>query len=268
MIGNKTRDYRVELPAFNGPLDLLLHLIERQQLDITVISLAQVTEQYLEQIERLKEDRLEELVDFIVIGARLVLIKSRALLPKPPVLPGDEELEEDPAEALVRQLRIYRRFKEAAAWLAARDAAGLRTYLRVAPPPKLEARLDMSGVTLDTLRQAMEAVLARAETREESIQIIQPRMLTIEEQTTRLRERIRHGRSFDFREVLSARPDSVEIGVTLLAILELIKRQEVVAYQPYLFGPIRISPPVSPPLLATADAQQNENGNPYQEDGE
>lgn len=241
MIRTKTREYRVELPAFNGPLDLLLHLIERQQLDITVISLAQVTGQYLEQIEQLKEDRLEELVDFLVIGARLVLIKSRALLPQPPALPGNDEEEEDPAEALVRQLRIYRRFKEAAAWLNAREAAGLRTYLRVAPPPRLEARLDMSGITIDTLQAALRTALARTEAMEDSVRIVQPRMLTIDEQATRLREKLRGGRSIDFRDVLSSRPDPIEVGVTLLALLELVKRQEVIAYQPYPFGPIRIS---------------------------
>jgi segregation and condensation protein A len=241
MIGTKTRAYRVDLPAFSGPLDLLLHLIERQQLDITVISLAQVTGQYLAQIEQLKEDRLEELVDFLVIGARLVLIKSRALLPRPPLLPGDGEEEEDPAEALVRQLRVYRRFKQAAAWLATREAAGLRTYLRVAPPPRLEPRLDISGVTVETLLAALRAVLARAKAMEESVHVVQPRMLTIEEQTARLRESVCDGRTISFHELLSAHPDRIEVTVTLLALLELVKRQEAIAYQPYLFGPIRIS---------------------------
>jgi segregation and condensation protein A len=239
--GHRTRDYRVELPAFNGPLDLLLHLIERQQLDITAISLAQVAGQYLEQIERLKEDRLEELVDFLVIGARLVLIKSRALLPQPPAVPGAEEEEEDPAEALVRQLQIYRRFKQTAAWLAAREAAGLRSYLRVAPPPRLEPRLDLSGVTVAALQLALQSALARTVALEESVGIIRPRPVTIEEQTAQLRERVSSGRTFDFRDLLSGRPDTTEVSVTLLALLELVKRQEVTAYQAYLFGPIRIS---------------------------
>jgi segregation and condensation protein A len=241
MIGTRTRDYRVELPAFSGPLDLLLHLIERQQLDVTVISLAQVTEQYLAQIEQLKEERLEELVDFLVIGARLVLIKSRALLPQPPALPGEMAEEEDPAEALVRQLRVYRRFKQAAAWLATREAAGLRTYLRVAPPPRLESRLDTSGLSVDTLLRAMRGLLARAEMKEQSVHIVEPRLLTIEEQTARLRDKVRHNHTLDFRELLSPQPTQMEIGVTLLALLELVKRQEVVAYQPHLFGPIRIA---------------------------
>ncbi|MFO7681675.1 MAG: segregation/condensation protein A, partial [Chloroflexota bacterium] len=132
-----TTSYKIDLPAFAGPLDLLLHLIDRDEMDITAISLIQVTSQYLRQIEAMKEDRVEHLIDFLVIGARLSLIKSRALLPKIPALPGDEEDDEDLAEALIRQLREYKRFKQAAQWLGEREEAGLRTYLRVAPPPKL-----------------------------------------------------------------------------------------------------------------------------------
>ncbi|MCA9975764.1 MAG: segregation/condensation protein A, partial [Anaerolineales bacterium] len=74
-------NYQLDLPAFSGPLDLLLHLIERQELDITAVSLAKIAGQYLAQVEKLKEDRIDQLIDFLVIGARLALIKSRALLP-------------------------------------------------------------------------------------------------------------------------------------------------------------------------------------------
>jgi len=115
--------YQIDLPAFSGPLDLLLHLIDRQELDITAISLAHVTEQYLLQIERLKENRMEQLIDFLVVAARLVLIKSRALLPQTPVVIEGEE-EEDPAEALVRQLRQYKLFKQAAKWFGQREEQG------------------------------------------------------------------------------------------------------------------------------------------------
>ncbi len=117
-ITKQVRPYTIDLPAFAGPLDLLLHLIDREELDITAISLAKVTEQYLSQIEELKNNRMEQLIDFLVVGARLVLIKSRALLPQDVSLTGEDEEEEDPAEALIRQLRQYRRFKIAAAWLA------------------------------------------------------------------------------------------------------------------------------------------------------
>lgn len=235
------KKYQIELPAFAGPLDLLLHLIEREELDITAISLVQVTGQYLAQIEQMKAERLDELIDFLVIGARLALIKSRALLPQTPALPGDEE-EEDPATALVRQLREYKRFKAAAAWLGEREAQNWRTYLRVAPPPKVEGRLDMSGVTLESLTTAVLHALSRLETLEESVAIAQPRQITIEGQIARLRARLAQQQPFTFHEALSAKRTAVEIAVTLLALLELIKRQEATAVQTSLFGPIEILP--------------------------
>ncbi len=236
------KKYQIELPAFAGPLDLLLHLIEREELDITAISLVQVTGQYLAQIEQMKAERLDELIDFLVIGARLALIKSRALLPQTPPLPGDEEEEEDPAEALVRQLREYKRFKAAAAWLGGREAQNWRTYLRVAPPPKLEGRLDLSGVTVEGLTTAVLQALSRLENLEESVSIAQPRQITIEGQIGRLRARLAHKQPFTFYEALSAKRTRVEIAVTLLALLELIKRQEATAVQTTLFGPIEIHP--------------------------
>jgi segregation and condensation protein A len=233
------KQYQIDLPVFAGPLDLLLHLIDRQELDITAVSLVQVTEQYLAQIEQMKENRLEQLIDFLVVAARLVLIKSRALLPQSPVTIEGEE-EEYPAEALVRQLRTYKQSKVAAHWLQNREAAGLRTFLRVAPPPKLETRLDLSGVTVDSLLTAVREVLSRVENREESVALVQPRRITIEGQITRLRRRARPGESFQFRDLLSEESNRVEVSVTLLAVLELVKRQEIEVSQPELFGPIVI----------------------------
>lgn len=232
--------YEIELPVFAGPLDLLLHLIERQELDITAISLLEVTEQYLEQVARLKENKIEQLIDFLVIGARLVLIKSRALLPQSAAaLPGDEE-SEDPAAALARQLRTYKHFKQAAAWLAQCEAAGLRTYLRLAPPPRLETHLDLGGVTLATLPAALRAALARTATLEESVSLVQRRALTVQAQMERLCRDLKRGGSYTFRQLLSSRPSRVEVAVSLLALLELIKRQEVEAIQAEPFGPIDI----------------------------
>jgi segregation and condensation protein A len=235
-----SQKYTIDLPAFAGPLDLLLHLIERQELDITAISLARVTEQYLAQIEALKKDRLEELIDFLVVGARLVLIKSRALLPQEPMIGEDGEEEEDPAEALIRQLRRYRRFKRAAEWLGEREKQGLRTYLRIAPPPKMQGRLDMSNVTVERLIEAVRDALERAANLEESVSVARPRQLTIQDQIRRLRRHVRSGAPMAFEELLSKSPSRSELAVSLLAVLELIKRREVSAVQEELFGPIFI----------------------------
>lgn len=231
--------YQISLPVFSGPLDLLLHLIERQEFDITTISLVKVTKQYLDQIEQLKENRIENLIDFLVVAARLVQIKSRALLPQTPVFPGYEE-EEDPAEALIRQLKAYKRFKQAAIWFQEREEAGLRTYLRVAPPPKLEGALDLTGITVESLFTAVQEALARGETKTDSVALARPRRVTIEGQIKLLRSRLKlHGRS-QFHDLLPAKAERVEVAITLLAVLELIKRRELTASQPELFGPIEV----------------------------
>lgn len=232
------KNYQIDLPVFAGPLDLLLHLIERQEFDITSISLLKVTQQYLAQIEQMKKNRLENLIDFLVVAARLVQIKSRALLPQTAVLPGEEE--EDPAEALVRQLRQYKRFKQAASWFQAREAAGLRTYLRVAPPPKLDSQVDLTGITVETLMTAVQAALARSDTKVDSVAIARPRQVTIEGQIKHVRRRLQQDGRSTFYDLLSATANRVEISVTLLAVLELIKRRELTATQPALFGPIEI----------------------------
>lgn len=246
-MSSTSQAYTIDVPAFSGPLDLLLQLIESQELDITAISLSKVTAQYLQQIEELKKDRFEELIDFLAIGARLVLIKSRALLPQEPVIGEDGEEEEDPAEALIRQLRRYRRFKMAAGWLGEREKQGLRTHLRVAPPPKMQGRLDMTNVSVDSLVEAIRAALERAATLEESVSVARPRQITIQDQIRRLRSHVRRGEAFPFNELLSKKVTRLEIAVSLLAVLELIKRREVVAVQDGLFGPISI---VSAPSAA------------------
>ncbi len=232
--------YTIDTPAFAGPLDLLLHLIDRDELDITAISLSKVTEQYLSQIEQLKEHRMEQLIDFLVIGARLVLIKSRALLPHVPEALGEGEEEEDPAQALIRQLHQYRRFKQAALWLHEREEHGLRTYLRVAPPIKPQGQLDMSGVSLDSLMDAVRAAMRRADDLQDSVSLVRPRRITIQGQIERLRHRVRGGSKLRFEELLSSYSSRLEIAVTLLAVLELIKRREVTAVQDTMFGPIEL----------------------------
>ncbi|MEZ4539237.1 MAG: segregation/condensation protein A [Chloroflexota bacterium] len=232
--------YQVELPVFHGPLDLLLYLIEREELDVTAVSLVQVTGQYLAQVREMETDQLESLIDFISIGARLLLIKSRALLPRPIIPPGDDEGEEDPAETLLRQLRAYKRFKNAANWLGDRQQRGLRTYLRVAPPPHLEGHLDLSGVEVDSLLEAMRIVLSRVETMEESLEVARPRQITIEDQIGKLRHNLQRRRSFKFADMIANPHDRTEIAVTLLALLELIKRREARAQQGQMFGPIEI----------------------------
>jgi segregation and condensation protein A len=243
MFSPRTNTYSVELPAFSGPLDLLLHLIERSELDITAISLATVTEQYLAAMERVREERLAQLMDFLVIAAKLLLIKSRALLPRPATLFPEDEAQEDPAEALARQIRNYKRFKEVAAWLGDRESKRMRTFLRVAPPPQLEGTLDLTGISLATLSTALKAAFERSELLVGSTgaTVSWPRY-TLEGQVSHLRARLRSGRRLLFADLLSpAGTTWSELSVTLLAVLELMKRQEITARQAVMFGPIELA---------------------------
>ena len=131
--------YTVSTAVFEGPFDLLLQLIEREKLDISTVSLAQVADQFLAHVRQIELVAPDLLADFLVVAVKLVWIKSRLLLPQP-IPPLDEE-EEDPGEALARQLREYKRFKEAAQSLRLIEETGGHTYLRSAPPPDIERRI-------------------------------------------------------------------------------------------------------------------------------
>jgi segregation and condensation protein A len=232
--------YPVALPIFEGPLDLLLRLIETQELEISNVSLVAVTDQYLRTVERLEEVDPGALADFLVVASRLVYIKSRSLLPQP--RPADEEEdEEEPADALVRQLIEYRRFKEVAGQLRTREEQRLRVYVRTAPPPELERRLELGELSLDHLVAVLERVLARATT-----QPVLPRVktypVTVAEQIVIVRATlVAAGEPLTFGDLLSAQSSRLEVIVTFLAVLELIKQRELVAQQQDAFSPIMLT---------------------------
>ncbi|NOY98779.1 MAG: segregation/condensation protein A [Chloroflexi bacterium] len=234
---HQTSGYTVSIPVYEGPLDLLLSLIERAELDITSVSLALVTDQYLAHIRSLQEANAEEISAFLVIAAKLIQIKSEALLPRPPVRePG----EEDPGEALARQLQIYKRFKEIANLLQEREKKGLRTYLRVAPPPKIESRLDMSDVTLADLLAAAEAIFAKEQEKRALGTVITAPKVTIREKIRYIARLLSKTERTTFQEMVSSAKSRLEIVVTFLALLELVKRYRVAAQQEGLFSNIEI----------------------------
>jgi segregation and condensation protein A len=233
--------YQVRLPVFEGPLDLLLQLIERERLDISVVSIAAVTEQFLSYVRQIEDIQAETLADFLVMAARLVWIKSRILLPQPR-RPDDEE-EEDPAEALARQLKEYKRFREAAQSLRAIEERGLHTYPRVAPPPELDARLEEGSITLDgLLAAAQRAILSSPLPPPVPAGVVVPFTLTIRDQIGLIRRETTGGRTVTFGALLQNARQRVEVIVTLLAVLELIKRGQVNAVQDEMFGDITIAP--------------------------
>jgi segregation and condensation protein A len=229
----------VYTPVYEGPLDLLLQLIERAELDITRLALAQVTDQYLAYLHSLQEFAAEEVSGFLVIAARLIQIKSEVLLPRPP---HREEGEEDPGEALAQQLILYRRFKKAAEFLGLREAAGLRSYLRIAAPPKVEGAIDLSGITLADLVSAARAVLSRSDLRPDLRTVVAPPKVTIRQKIHLIIDQLRQRGSATFHTLVRSARSRLEIVVTFLAVLELVKRQRVQANQEQLFGEITIQP--------------------------
>ena len=228
--------YRVVTPVYEGPLDLLLQLIERAELDITRLALAQITDQYLEHIRLIPENPAEDVSAFIVVASRLLQIKSEALLPRPPVRePG----EEDPGEALARQLRVYKRFKELASLLAGREAAGLRSYPRQAPPTQIESAPDLGGVTIHEILLLAQQALLKIDSRQPLGTIVAPPRITIREKITQIAALLRQQGNRTFEQLLTGRR-RIEVVVTFLAVLELVKRQMIEVRQDRLFGQIEI----------------------------
>ncbi|GAB4401414.1 MAG: ScpA family protein [Anaerolineales bacterium] len=230
--------YQVQLPVFEGPLDLLLHLIEEQQLDITKVSLAQVTQQYLDYIAHAETINPDHLADFLVVAAKLIYIKSTVLLPQ--VIAPEEE-EEDAGDDLVRQLLLYRQFKRAADYLRALEEQGNRAFVRVAPPVDLPKTVDLEGVTLDALVQAVREALAVAPPAPPVNDVVAPLIITVDEKIAYIQGRLARRGRVSFRHLIRQARNRMEIIVTFLAVLEMIKRQLVEAYQETLFGEVYIA---------------------------
>jgi segregation and condensation protein A len=220
--------------VFQGPLDLLLHLIERNELDITEVSLLAVTEQYLKQLRDTERINVASLGDFIAVGARLLLLKSRALLPREDDAQADEA--EGDATDLLDALKEYRRFKEAALFLRERDG-GHGTYRRQATPPKVTLPTGLDTVTLDALTDLLREIIARMPDEEPEGEV--------RRDPIRLRDRMRglvdvlerDGRT-SFRRLIESATSRTAVIVDFMAVLELIKSRYLAAQQSEAFGDI------------------------------
>jgi len=230
-------NYTVHTPVFDGPLDLLLNLIEHAELEITSVSLAFVTDQYLQHINSLEQVSADEISAFLVIAAKLIQIKSEALLPRPPVRePG----EEDAGRSLVDQLRLYKRFKEIGVWMNVQQQANLRTFPRVAPPPKVEPKLDLSNLTLEKLIGAAYEAFAKEKEKQPLSDVIAPPRITIREKIDLIAKTMKEVERSTFRALLNQGASRLEVVVTFLAMLELVKRYRIHAHQEGLFSDIAI----------------------------
>lgn len=240
--GHQTEGYKIKTEVYSGPLDLLLQLIEKAELDITHLSLAQVTDQYLEYMHHLEVQDPAEVSAFLVIAAKLVQIKSSALLPRTNI--PSLQPEEDPGEALARQLILYKKFKDLSKFLEDRESAGLHTYLRLDSNPSVQipSRLDLSELTLDDLVQAARDVFGDLSSLPPLSEVVSSPRFSIRQKINIILETLQRSGSTTFSRVLSSKTSRLEVVVTFLALLELIKRHMVGANQEALFSEISLQP--------------------------
>ena len=236
-----TAGHTVKLDVFEGPLDLLLHLIKRNEVQITDIPIALITDQYLATLEQLSELNLDGAGEYLVMAATLMLIKSRLLLPAEPG--ADGETEEDPRAELVQQLLEYQRYREAAERLVER-AVLERDVFRSAGERPTGGSIATDGppvrdASLGDLLSALREVLARAATPVPH-EIFRPG-ITVGECAQRILARFALGDSVDFTELFQPEAERDEIIVTFLALLELIRLRVVRAGQMERFGRITVS---------------------------
>jgi len=244
-------DYPVHLQVFEGPLDLLLHLIRKHEVNIYDIPIALVTQQYLDYLGLMQELNLDVVGEFLVMAATLIHIKSRMLLPRPD--PAQED-EEDPREALVRRLLEHQRFKAAAELLHEREIQRSAQWLRpddrvtdvVGEAPEPEIELD-----LFSLMAAFRQVLDRA--RQRPRVLLPPEQLPIETRIDQLLARLSTTEACGFEELFADVQTRGGMIVTFLALLEMIRLKLVRVFQQANFGPIRVYKREKPAAAPTFD---------------
>ena len=233
--------FPVKLENFDGPLDLLLHLIKSNEVSIYDIPIALITQQYLDTIQLMQELNLDIAGEFLVMAATLIHIKSRMLLPRPETAAGVDGDEEDPRDALVRRLLEHQKYKAAAGVLHEREqvraAQWLRPDERVAgiAGEDLEPEIE---VDLFSLLTAFQAVVQRAKQR--PAMLLPPEQVSIEARIEQLLDRLSEHAACGFDELFADADDRSSLIVTFLALLEMIRLKLVRVFQSGSFGPIRV----------------------------
>lgn len=225
----------LRLPTFEGPLDLLLHLIEREELDITELSVLQVTEQYLTHLRSADQINLAALAEFVAMGARLLLLKSRALL-----APEGVEIESDDEDGegdLIAALQEYRRYRHAAEHLRELEEQHRTTYRREAAPPDVPLPSGLDDVTLDGLVNLFREVLERLPEEEEQQEVARE-PLRLADRVSSLIATLDREHRLPFRSLIERAKTRLEVIVDFMAVLELIKMRFLEARQPDAFGDI------------------------------
>lgn len=243
--------YVVHLPIFEGPLDLLLHLIEKRQMEITTISLVAVTDQYIASLKRWQEAEagsmpLANMAAFVSIAARLLFIKSQSLLPRTTKEKVDEQAEDAAvmAEGLRRHLLEYKLAKEIARYLRQREEAGLQTYARSGLLASIEAQLawtppTLTGMEPQLLASAFQRLLeVRAKDELDRAELIPLARVTVRERIAEIVRLLGEHTSIFLTQLIGNEHSRLVVIVTFLAILEMWKRERIVVTQDRLFGSI------------------------------
>jgi segregation and condensation protein A len=233
--------YKLKLDIFEGPLDLLLYLIKKDDIDIADIPIAQITDQYLQYIEVMKMLDLDIVGDFLVMAATLMHIKSKMLLPSDPA--GEEDNEEDPRDELVRRLLDYKRIKQAADQLQERESLRQDLFRRMIDEERLkeikeDAREVMFEATLFDLISAFTAALNRLG--DKQIYEVTSEEFTVEDKIHDILHLLVESDNIMLSELFARARSKIEMIVTFLAVLELIRLKEISITQTSLFGDIMV----------------------------
>jgi segregation and condensation protein A len=249
---------RVQLDIFEGPLDLLLHLIKKNEVSITDIPIATITEQYLQTLEVMQSLNLDVAGEFLVMAATLIHIKSRMLLP----MTDEEEDEEDgsdPRAELVRRLLEYQRFKDAADQLEQREILTRDVFVRSAPPLEEIEPPGFREVSVFELLTALRRVIERLP--KDSVHEVTLEKITVREKMTLILDILRANGKTVFESLFAAVNTRMEVIVTFLAMLELVKVRAIRVFQEGRTGPIEIEPAAgwdqASELVASQDAEED-----------
>ncbi|MEN3941929.1 segregation/condensation protein A [Prosthecobacter sp. SYSU 5D2] len=239
------KDYKVKLEIFEGPLDLLLYLIKKDEIDIYDVSIGRITKQYLDYINTFKMLNIEVASEFIVMAANLMYIKSRELLPQIQQPPEEDADEEDPRWELIRQLVEYKKFKDVASFLGTQEVKADEFFATTPELPDLSAPApDVVGqVGIFDLIRAFQKVLKRFENTTDIREIVSDRY-SVADKIEHLLEAIPMGGRVRFDSLFSTAASRVEVIVTFLAMLELMKLNHLMVEQEQMLGDIVVIRPM------------------------
>lgn len=238
-----------KLQVFEGPLDLLLHLIEKNKVDIYDIPIVTITEQYLEYVEQMQENDMDVMSEFLVMAATLIQIKSKMLLPKEET---QEEEEDDPRAELVKRLLEYKMYKYAALELKDMELDASHSLYKKPTIPKevtaykeeIDPAVLVDGMTLNMLNDIFKSIMKKQVDKIDPIRskfgTIEKEEINIEDRMVQVREQVKGLKGISFRTLLESQPTRMNIIITFMSILELMKIGAITIRQEEIFGEIVI----------------------------